>query len=118
MRNIYGLLALLLGSGGIYTILNDYSPAVCLLLMLGMGISVYKGQLPQQEVRKLDLSQLAAEQADTALADWEKARGDYQRIEEARRTIIRTGRPVLASSTVSWRKPNWKRSRCVRSKPG
>ena len=87
MRNIYGLLALLLGSGGIYTILNDYSPAVCLLLMLGMGISVYKGQLPQQEMRKLDLSQLAAEQADTALADWEKARGDYQRIEEARRKI-------------------------------
>lgn len=87
MRNIYGLLALLLGSGGIYAILNDYSPAVCLLLMTGMGISVYKGQLPQQEVRKLDLSQLAAEQADTALADWEKAREDYQRIEDARRKI-------------------------------
>ena len=86
MRNIYGLLALIMGLGGMYGISSDQE-AIGLLLMVAMGISIYKGQLPQKEVRKLDTSRLAAEQVDTALADWEKAREDYNRVEAARAKI-------------------------------
>ena len=86
MRNVYGLLALLAGVGGIYLIIHDYD-AVGLLLLAVMGICIYRGQLPQAEIRKLDIGQLAAEQADKALADWEKARADYERVEAARHKI-------------------------------
>ena len=86
MRNLYGLMALIMGWGGMYGITHEQG-AIGLLLMVAMGISIYKGQLPQSVVRKLDVSQLAAAQADTALADWEKARADYNRVEEARTKI-------------------------------
>lgn len=86
MRNLYGLLALLLGIGGIYCLTNDYD-MVSLLMLAGMGVSVYRGQLPQKVLHKLDISQLAEAQADSALADWEKARIDYDRVEVARRKI-------------------------------
>ncbi len=86
MRNLYGLLALLLGIGGIYCLTNDYD-MVSLLMLAGMGVSVYRGQLPQKVLHKLDISQLAEAQADSALADWEKARLDYDRVEVARRKI-------------------------------
>ena len=86
MRNLYGLMALIMGWGGMYGITHDQGE-IGLLLMVVMGISIYKGQLPQKAVRKLDVSQLAAAQADTALADWEKAREDYNRVEAARTKI-------------------------------
>ncbi|SHK54963.1 TM2 domain-containing protein [Selenomonas ruminantium] len=86
MRNICGLLALILGIGGIYCLTNDYG-AAGLLMLVGMGASIYRGQLPQKVVRKLDVSQLADAQADSALEDWEKARLDYERVETARRKI-------------------------------
>lgn len=86
MRNIYGLLALIMGLGGMYGIIHDQEE-IGLLLLVAMGISIYKGQLPQKEVRKLDVSQLGAEQADTAMADWAKAREDYKRVEAAREKI-------------------------------
>lgn len=86
MRNIYGLMALIMGLGGMYGITHEQG-GIGLLLMVAMGISIYKGQLPQKEVRQLDISQLAAEQADSALADWEKARTDYNRVEDARAKI-------------------------------
>lgn len=86
MRNIYGLLALIMGLGGGYALANEYG-GIGLALLVGMGISVYKGQLPQPVVHKLDTSQLAAEQAEVALTDWEKAREDYERVEAARHII-------------------------------
>lgn len=86
MRNIYGLLALIMGVGGIYALTHDAESAGLVMLVV-MGIGIYKGQLPQREVRKLDTSQLAAEQADSARADWEKAREDYDRVEAARGKI-------------------------------
>lgn len=86
MRNICGLLALILGIGGIYCLTSDYD-AAGLLMLVGMGASIYRGQLPQKVVRKLDVSQLADAQADSALEDWEKARLDYERVETARRKI-------------------------------
>ena len=86
MRNIYGLLALIMGLGGMYGITSDQE-GIGLLLMAAMGISIYKGQLPQKEVRKLDISQLTEEQADSAQADWEKASEDYNRVEIARAKI-------------------------------
>ena len=86
MRNICGLMALILGIGGIYCLTNDYD-AAGLLMLVGMGAGLYRGQLPQQTVRKLDISQLADAQAESALADWEKARLDYNRLESARRKI-------------------------------
>lgn len=86
MRNICGLLALILGIGGIYCLTNDYD-AAGLLMLVGMGAGLYRGQLPQKVVRKLDVSQLAEAQADSALEDWEKARLDYDRVDAARRKI-------------------------------
>ena len=86
MRNLYGLMALIMGWGGMYGITHDQG-AIGLLLMVAMGISIYKGQLPQSVVRKPDFSQLTEAQADTALADWEKARTDYNRVEDARTKI-------------------------------
>ena len=62
MRNLYGLMALIMGWGGMYGITHEQG-AIGLLLMVAMGISIYKGQLPQSVVRKLDVSQLAAAQA-------------------------------------------------------
>ena len=66
MRNLYGLMALIMGWGGMYGITHEQG-AIGLLLMVAMGISIYKGQLPQSVVRKLDVSQLAAAQADGLL---------------------------------------------------
>ena len=86
MRNVYGLLALMFGVGGIYLIVHDYD-GIGLAMLVVMGISIYRGQLPQKTLRKLDISQLASEQADTALADWDKARQDYERVETARYKI-------------------------------
>jgi len=83
MRNIYGLLALIMGLAGIYGLGNGYK-IEGLLLLAAMGICIYKGQRPQKEVHKLDISQLADAQADLALADWEKAQTDYRRVEDVR----------------------------------
>ncbi|MCR5757349.1 MAG: 5-bromo-4-chloroindolyl phosphate hydrolysis family protein [Selenomonas sp.] len=83
MRNLYGLLALVTGVAGIYGLVNGYRLESVLLLAV-MGIGIYKGQRPQKADHKLDTSQLAKAQADLALADWEKAREDYARVEAVR----------------------------------
>ena len=44
MRNLYGLMALIMGWGGMYGITHEQG-AIGLLLMVAMGISIYKGQL-------------------------------------------------------------------------
>lgn len=86
MRNICGLLALIFGMGGIYALTHEAGWAG-LAMMAAMGISLYNGQRPQKQIRKLDVSQLAEMQAAAALEDWEKARLDYDRVETARRKI-------------------------------
>lgn len=89
MRNLYGLLALIMGLAGIFLMTTEYG-AAGLISMCFMGGFLYRGQMPEEhkEIRtQLDISQLNDEMADTALSDWKKAQLDYSRVETARKKI-------------------------------
>ena len=78
MRNLYGLLALIMGLAGIFLMTTEYG-AAGLISMCFMGGFLYRGQMPEEhkEIRtQLDISQLNDEMADTALSDWKKAQLD------------------------------------------
>ena len=89
MRNLYGLLSLIMGLAGIF-FLTDGHGAAGILLMCFMGGFLYRGQLTEIEMvrkSKLDTSSFNDEQADAVLLDWEKAQRDYARVEAARKKI-------------------------------
>ena len=89
MRNLYGLLALVMGLVGIFLMTTEYG-AAGLISMCFMGGFLYRGQMPveHKEIKaQLDISQLNEEMADTALSDWKKAQLDYSRVETARKKI-------------------------------
>lgn len=87
MRNFYGIMALVVAVAGTYLASQTDVPGIGYALLLAAACCIYKAQKEKTADRRLDTSQLAAEQAEHAQTDWDKAMADYQRIELVRTKI-------------------------------